>query len=257
MEGEFEILRLLAELSLLFILITIPTFALSVSYLGRETTKSMKHMEKKRKAVEIKLKEKMRSLEEKKTGLEEIEREINEMKKEIEEYRVEEQMLKNQLTALSIKGAIYYPGISFGLAFLSSVLGIYYYTKAISPLEAEMIFERSLVSAIIFIFFGMVSLLRSLKAVQKAALGSIRKERDIYVIDWSVPTGALTGPRVIVVNDKAYHMGEPFDSWVREKGLRIKKGFGDNHVEYLSSMGIRCTCKLPPSIKWLEEQLEE
>lgn len=74
------------------------------------------------------------------------------------------------------------------------------------------------------------------------------------MIDWSEPTAPLTRNRVIVVGNEAYYMGEPYDSWVREKNIRIeRRPSSEDYHKYLESIGIRCTHKQPQSIKWLEE----
>jgi len=108
---------------------------------------------------------------------------------------------------------------------------------------------------------------RALRLLNKLSSLFIEK---MYIVDWSTPLGALKEDRVIVVGDKAYHMGrhprtgEDFDEWAREKirsgKLRVIQGRGD-HREFLRQIGIHCMCEIkpkenqPPSIKWLEEQL--
>jgi len=254
--GEFEVLRLIAELSMLFMSITIPTFAIAVSYLGRETARSMKFLKSKRNEVERKLDEKMKSLGPRKTRLEEIEKDIEEMKKDIEKYRLEEQQFKDRINALSAKGTVLYPSFFFGLALLISAFGIYHYPEIlVAPSGAVVDYWQLILCAVGSIFFGAIFLARSLKAIERASLEVVEKEEEgVYVVDWSSPTGALTGDRVIVVGNRAYHMGEPFDSWARQKGLSIVPGFGGNHITYLKSRGIKCTCRNPPSIEWLEHQ---
>ncbi|MGQ9470011.1 MAG: hypothetical protein ACUVTD_09400 [Nitrososphaerales archaeon] len=88
-------------------------------------------------------------------------------------------------------------------------------------------------------------------------LSSIRKE-EIFCIDWSEPSALLTRSRVIVVGGEAYYMGEPYDSWVRQKNIRIEKRPPDeDYHKYLESKGIRCTHQQPPSIEWLGKRYNE
>lgn len=47
--GELEILRLIAQLCVVLISVTIPTFAISVLYLGSESSRVMEKLENKRK----------------------------------------------------------------------------------------------------------------------------------------------------------------------------------------------------------------
>jgi hypothetical protein len=51
-------------------------------------------------------------------------------------------------------------------------------------------------------------------------------------------------------------MGEPYDSWVKEKNIRIeRRPSSEDYHKYLESIGIRCTHRQPQSIEWLEEKL--
>lgn len=64
--------------------------------------------------------------------------------------------------------------------------------------------------------------------------------------------------RVIVVSDKAYAMDEPYDSWVKERGIQIEIRLpNENSFTYLKSIGVRYTNQKPQSIKWLEEKLKD
>jgi hypothetical protein len=87
-------------------------------------------------------------------------------------------------------------------------------------------------------------------------LSPVLKRITLYVIDWSPPEASLTGNRVIVVGNEAYYMGEPYDSWVKTRNLRIeRRPSGEDYHKYLESKGIRCTHKQPQSIEWLENKL--
>lgn len=72
--------------------------------------------------------------------------------------------------------------------------------------------------------------------------------KRMYVIDWSEPEAPLTKNRVIVIGKEAYHMGEPYDSWVKGKGINIvRRPPSENYNKYLESIGVRCT-HLSPTI---------
>ncbi len=94
---------------------------------------------------------------------------------------------------------------------------------------------------------------RSVKELIEKLL-PILKRPNIYVIDWSPPDAPLTKNRVIVVGNEAYYMGEPYDSWVKERSIKIEsRPPSEDYHTYLEKQGITCTHKQPPSIAWLEE----
>ncbi|KXB02362.1 hypothetical protein AKJ43_01910 [candidate division MSBL1 archaeon SCGC-AAA261D19] len=87
----------------------------------------------------------------------------------------------------------------------------------------------------------------------------VRKPKEIRpemrIIDWSKPAGRLDEARVIVVGQKAYHMGKPYDSWAKNRNLPIEIGAGEDHRQHLKSIGVECVCDTPPSVEWLESRL--
>jgi hypothetical protein len=89
-------------------------------------------------------------------------------------------------------------------------------------------------------------------------LSPILKRPSIYVIDWSPPEAPLTRNRVIVVDNEAYYMGEPYDSWVKRKNIMVeRRPSSEDYHKYLESIGVRCTHKQPQSIEWLENKLKQ
>ena len=98
MEETLQILLLLAYLAIGLMSITIPTYAISVSYLARETLRTIKDMEKRRRDLSEKLEELKKKLEQK-PG-------VKELKSEIRAYEEEEKQLKDRLECLSAKGAV-------------------------------------------------------------------------------------------------------------------------------------------------------
>lgn len=172
--GAFEILTLIAQLCIMFMSITIPTFAIAVSYLGAEASRVMERLENERKETEKKLEKTEKNLKSKmssKSTLEKKEEEVKEMEKIIAEYNSKTWELKDRIAALSAKGTVLEPSFFFGIALLISALGIYYYPPIIiTPSGWVITCEAFILVAIASTFMGLLFLWRSLKAIEKASI---------------------------------------------------------------------------------------
>lgn len=142
-----QVFTILAFLAIGLISITVPTYAISVSHLARETTKTSEIIKKRQEEFKSKLKESP---------------ETGELKKEIKEYEMRIAELKTNLLYLSVRGAVGYPVSFFLVALTLSILGINFH--------ATPDVNSYLVLAILFIFFGLVYLGRTLIGVERAAL---------------------------------------------------------------------------------------
>lgn len=145
-----QVFTILAFLAIGLISITVPTYAISVSHLARETAKTSEIIKKRQEEFKSKLNKLKESPE---TG---------ELKKEIMGYETRIADLKTNLNYLSAKGAVGYPVSFFLLALVPSILGIYYHTS--------QNVGWYLVFAISFIILGLLSLGRTLRGVERAAL---------------------------------------------------------------------------------------
>lgn len=76
-------------------------------------------------------------------------------------------------------------------------------------------------------------------------------------MDWSPIENPLTRNRTIVIGNMAYNMGEPYDTWVRNKNIRIKRGEAESqrYMDELQAKGITYLGAMPQSIEWLNEIL--
>jgi hypothetical protein len=148
-----EILLLLAYLAIGLMSITVPTYAISVSYLARETSKTLEEMRERREELSENLDELRRKLK-KEPGVEEI-------KKEIQRFEEEETELKGRLECLSVKGAVSYPFVGFVLGLLCAASGIYFFPESTSLL---------ILPTILFVSYGLYRLAKSLLAIEQAAL---------------------------------------------------------------------------------------
>jgi len=151
-----QILNWLCFLSLSLLSVTIPTYAISVAFLGRESRRSVWDRERRQKDLKKKLEAMSKQSE---VSVEALRNEIGECQRDIEK-------LKARSDQLSVKGAFIYPFASFALAFASSVFGVSVY----QPTQSDGSLLLGLASALA-VFYGGYRLYGSLCAANEAALG--------------------------------------------------------------------------------------
>ena len=167
MEEILQILLLLAYVAIGLMSITVPTYAISVSYLARETLKTLEDMRKRRRDLSEKLDELRKKLEEE-PGVEGI-------KEEIEKFEEEEAELEDRLECLSAKGAVGYPFGAFALGLVCAAYGIYIFPENTS---------LPILASIISIAYGLYRLSKSLYAVEQAALRPEEKLLPTFRVDF-------------------------------------------------------------------------
>jgi hypothetical protein len=151
-DNIFQILLLLSYLDIALISITIAVYAISVSYLGREISRSISR--KRRRVSELK-----ETLESLSTRIKD-EKEIDTMQKEIAYYKKQQRSLEGSLLWLSVKGAVLAPITFFSVSLLLCVFGI------LEVLYPEILLALS--SG--FVVIGAMCLGKTLKATEGAAL---------------------------------------------------------------------------------------
>ena len=145
----FQTFLLLAYLAIALLSMTIASYAISVSYLGRETRRSKWLIEKRKKKLQRELKELQKEID------------VTEIKQKINEYSKEESMLGRKLFFLSFGGAVSIPSFCFLGALLFAVIGLHY------PVEDSL--GLPLGMSIFLMGGGLVYLLVTLKVVEWAA----------------------------------------------------------------------------------------
>jgi hypothetical protein len=115
---DVEALRIIAEIALALISVTIPTYAISASFLGKETAHTMTQIQQKRQETEKRIKSEAEN--------------IVEMQTAIRRYTSEEQNLKDRLKRISVVGVVGYPSIFFGIALFLALAGIYEYPNPVT-----------------------------------------------------------------------------------------------------------------------------
>jgi hypothetical protein len=148
-----QVFMMLAYLAIGLISIIVPTYAISVSYLARETAKTFELIEKRREELQEKLEEFKLKL--KKSP------ETEDLKKEIKNYEEKIEELKTNLSFLSVRGAVGYPLLFFLVALTFAILGVYSFP---TPESSGMVIT------IVFMSFGLACVGRTLRGVERAAL---------------------------------------------------------------------------------------
>lgn len=146
-----ELYMLVAYLAIGLMSITVPTYAIAVTYLARETSESRKDLRRRRKELADKLEELKKRLEDD-AGVASIAEEIRKCEKEDEH-------LKNRQLCLSMKGAVALPFVSFLLALLIAAYG--YYSGGDVVILMFLLISLSM---------GVILLMKSLLAIEQAAL---------------------------------------------------------------------------------------
>jgi len=158
-ESLFQILLLIAYLAIALISVVIATYAIAVSYLGRETSRAIWRMKKRRQE----LREKIKKLGEK--------AEIEEVKQEIKRYEKEESELKSRLFFLSRNGAVLFPCFCYFMGLIIVAYDIYRDPGEMLIFNVQSDLSQFLAwCAVILIVFGIFYFVRTLGAIESAAL---------------------------------------------------------------------------------------
>lgn len=176
-ENIFQILLLLSYLNIALISVTIAVYAISVSYLGRETSRSI--LRKRRREEELKetVKKLGKRLKDKRE-IDAIEREIEMVQKDIAFYKKQQKSLGRNLFWLSIKGAVLAPNVFFSLSVLASVIGI------LEVLQPEILLALSSILVVI----GGLALGKALMATEQASLGVPKPKFDAFFLESELMT---------------------------------------------------------------------
>ena len=242
-ENVFQILLLLAYLAIALISITIGVYAISVSYLGRETSRSISR--KRRRVTE--LKENLASLS---TRIKN-EKEVGAIEKEIAHYKKEQKQLEGGLLWLSVKGAVYAPTTFFSVSLLLSVLGI---LEVLNP-------DILLAFSSVFIIIGGFCLGKTLKSTERAALEIPKPKYDVffgstelmtkrckantrielYPIIHNIGDERSENALVVIFVPKGIKVEDVAEGW--KKALGIKKAipygdFADSYSQFLDVVNV-------------------
>lgn len=226
-EGIFQLLLILSYLDIALISITITVYAISASYLGRETSRSISR--KRRRVAE--LKENLGSLS---TRIKNEEG-IGDIQREISRYKKEQKNLERSLLWLSVKGAVYTPTAFFSASLLACAFGI---LEVLNP-------EISLASSAVIIVFGALCLGKTLKATEKAATTIPRPKYEVFFKPTRLVTKQCKANTRSTFNLILHNIGDersekPLVVLYFPKGIEITKtprGWGKTATLYGASAG--------------------
>jgi hypothetical protein len=154
-ESIFQTFLLLAYSSIALLALAVANYAVSASYLGRETRLSRKRMEVKRQELLQKLIE-----------LQKKDPQIAEIKKEIKESEADERRLSTRLFLLSWLGAVVLPSMFFVISFACAVLGL---NSEILPYDPRFLQQQMMIFSLGTISIGVMVLLFVVRTIDSAA----------------------------------------------------------------------------------------
>jgi len=154
MAQELEILEILAELIIVLVSVTIPTYAIAISLLGPEYSKMVKKVTEEKESLERALQEKAG------TGQFKLE----DLEAQIKIFHDKEQKLRSRFNPLSLYPTIIFPNIFFGSALVCVLMGIYDFSV--------QSFGYWCAASVILIAIGLAELAYSLSMIQESACQS-------------------------------------------------------------------------------------
>lgn len=155
LESAFQTFLLLAYFDIALISITIANYAVSASYLGRETRLSRRRMERKKQQ----LLENLRKLKK--------EAQIKDVKKELKESEAEEKRLGVRIFLLSWLGAVILPSVFFIWSFACAVIGMN--SEILLSNDPQFLQQQVMIFSIGTMSIGLMVLLFVVRTIDSAA----------------------------------------------------------------------------------------
>lgn len=154
-ESIFQTFLLLAYFNIALLSVTIANYAVSASYLGRETRLSRRRMERKKQELIEKL-----------GGLRREEPKIDEIKKEIKKSDAERKRLGRRIFLLSWLGAVILPSTFFAASFILATIGV---NSEILLDNPEFLQQQMMIFSLGTIGLGFMILLIVIRTIDSAA----------------------------------------------------------------------------------------
>jgi len=195
-QNILQILLLLSYLDIALISITIAVYSISVSYLGRETSRSISRKKKRENELGETLEKLKKRLGEKQ--IDAIEKEMKFVQSEIVSFRRRQKSLQQNLSWLSTKGAVLIPNTLFTISLFLSAVGI---LEIWYP-------EPIVILATAFVAFGALCLGKSLRAAERAALEIPRPEYEILFASSELATKRCKAKTVTPIHPLVHNIGD-------------------------------------------------
>lgn len=191
-ESIFQILLFLAYANIGLASLTVAVYAISISYLGRQTALFIS--KKKARANELKATiKKLTST----SNLESMQG-VDAIQNEIEDYKRQQKSLQEDLNWLSLKRAVILPNVFFFISLLLCGLGI---------LEVYLP-EIFLVSSTILIICGFLFLVKTLFKIEKAALEIPRPKMDVFFYETEHRTNSIKVKTPTAIRFTVHNIGD-------------------------------------------------
>jgi ABC-type multidrug transport system fused ATPase/permease subunit len=154
----------IAFLDIGLISVTIPTYAISVTFFGRERKRSISQRERSVEELEKKVKELSAGLSDE-TGVAALE-------KEIEKYRKDIRRIRGKVDSLSVWTAFFTPFVAFSASLAFAAIGFLYFAGTISPqfLSSTEYSTYFVGSSLVMLISGVAVLSSTLIGINRAAL---------------------------------------------------------------------------------------
>lgn len=187
MAQEVEALRIIAQTALALISVTVPTYAISASFLGKETARTMLRIQQRRKETERKVTSEAKNIEE--------------MQAAIRRYTLEEQNLKDRLNRMSLQGVVGFPAVFYAFALFVALAGIHEYPNPFPPGAAPY---SALVLCVVAVVVGSIFLGRALQAIERVA-------REVETVPTEGKIEARVTPAIEIRRAEAYYFVDTLD----------------------------------------------
>lgn len=168
-DGILQTFLFLATFDTILISVSIANYAISASYLGRETRLTRRRMEKRKQRLDGTIKELQAK------GLP-----IEELKKETKEAEDDIQTLGNRLFFLSWSGAVILPSICYIVSLASAVIGMNSDILLTNPLTQNTAVNGLITLSVSFLGLGFVFLLVVIGVIDTAARRIPIPEFEVY-----------------------------------------------------------------------------
>jgi len=217
-ESVFQTLLLLAYFNITLVAITIANYAVSASYLGRESRLSRWRMERKRGKLVERLKELRETTQ------------VETIKNEIKEDDQERARLRNRIFLLSWTGAVLLPLTLFGISLVCAIIGMNSEVVTVNIEAQQLLQQQSIIASVATSGGGFLILLLVVRTIDSAARKLPIPEFDVY---FENRTNEITLKRnekamvTVYVDNKGEDIAENVEVFIAfPKVFKIIKGSG-------------------------------
>ena len=236
-ESIFQTFFFLATFDTILISVSIANYAISASFLGRETRLTRRRMEKRKQELVVRIKE----LQNKGLSIEDLEKETTKAKDDMKD-------LKRRLFFLSWIGAVLIPSFLFVVSLVPSVLGMNSDILSTDLQIQNALVNGSMITSISLLGFGFFFLLLVIRVIDSAARKIPIPEYEVYYKDHSKTLKCKRKQMLVItlcINNKGEDLAEdalvmvhfPPTFQLQPMGYRtFEQGPETDHPDYKSAI---------------------